>query len=174
MKLARIVLFATVCAALTGCGQAEQPKDATKPVKVGIFSSARECHEIGQLPDDVCTKAIEEAGKEHDKKTVLHADLETCETAEGVNNCERAGGKQYRPRLQAYAVVLDGAPMAAHSLYASNRSGVAFKAINGSHYLTNDPNLVFSESTLELAANLGGTHQEDATGGLAGAAGNIH
>lgn len=174
MKSLRFFFLAATALALSGCGDAGQPKSAGKPVKIGVFSSARECHEIGRLADDVCAKAIEQAGREHDKQTTLHAAMEVCEAAEGANNCERAGGTHYRPKLQAYAVILEGAPMTAHSLYASNIQGVAFRSLAGDRYTTNDPNLVFSETALELAASLGDTRHDDTSADLAKDAANIH
>lgn len=174
MKSLGFFFLAAAGLALAGCGDAGQPKSNEKPVKVGVFSSARECHEVGKLSDDLCAKAIEQAGREHDKKTTLHAAIEACEAAEGANNCERAGGNHYRPKLQAYAVILEGAPMAAHSLYASNIQGVAFRSLAGDRFTTSDPNIVFSETALELAAALGDSRHDENSADLAKAAANIH
>ena len=127
---------------LAGCGAAPQKSAASAPR--GIFTSANDCSENGQLKIELCSKAIDAAIAEHEASAPSYTTLKACETAEGADRCERAASGRYRPRLLAF-LVTGSAPPVGRPLYATLKGEPGFRTGERKNLLASDETLRFSE-----------------------------
>ncbi len=171
MRSVRLISVLGLCLALAGCGPGE-PQGPIEPVRIGLYSSAKECASLGKLPMESCVKAIETAGNEHDTRSTLHRKLKLCEAEAGAGNCEAAGGNYYRPRLEAFVVVSQGSNVMARPLYA-NKGDAPFKDLDGKPYLVNDEQITISSSVHARAVAINPAADQGASA-IADAASNIH
>ena len=128
---------------LAGCG-------GGKPVAVvtaerSIFTSALDCEAAGKFSIDVCSATIEAAVAAHDKTAPSYKSIDSCETAEGKEKCERIGENLYRPRLSAFLITASTPPVAA-PLYLTRDGQPGFRTADKQNILAKDETLIFSKS----------------------------
>lgn len=152
MLFKRIPKFAAIfaTAALTACGQAEQPHAAAPKAEHGVFVSSTDCAERGKLTLDQCGQAIDQAVAAHNETSPVYRSLRQCERAQGPERCDRIGDMQYRARVQAFFVTMSD-PATAVALYAPTTSTAAFRSPSKQELSALDESLNMSHAALSIA-----------------------
>lgn len=138
--------------ALTACSDAPSaPKDAPPPPPRGIFISANDCAEAGKLTGDECGSAIDAAISTHETKTKGYKSLKQCVAAEGKDRCAKTVDGQYRPRLQAFLIVL-AKPVRSEPLYPPKKGKtLGFRSPTLPAVDASDESLIVSSAALTIA-----------------------
>lgn len=177
MLFKRLQLLAAIAAtaALTACGQAEEPHAAGPPPEHGVFISSTDCAERGTLTLDQCGAAIDQAVASHVETSPVYKLLRQCEAAQGPERCDRIGDNEYRARVQAFFVTMTD-PATAVPLYAPAQSTAAFRSPSKQELLASDETLKMSHAALSLANENARLPAPTAGGGVAlgDAAAGIH
>ena len=164
---------------LSACGNAEPPKPAGPPpvIEKGIYTSTTDCTESGKLPSEQCEKLIDMAVATHHTSAPVYKTKRQCEAATGPERCGKAVDGRYRPRLQAFFVVMSNPP-SAQPLYPSAANQIGFLSLGKQLILADDESLLVSNAAATLAhenAKLPATDTTSNAGeGLGAAAADIH
>ena len=172
--MSKIAIATTALAALTlaACGGGAPPPAAGPAVERGIFISSGDCADSKKLSAEECDKAIEEAVAQHEAQAIVYKTKSACEAVAGPERCNKAVDGQYRPRLQAFFLVM-GKPPTAVPLYPPHVSNMAFQSLSKQIIHAKDETLIFSASAVTLAnenAKLPGA----ATEAVSAAAADVH
>ena len=175
--MSKIAISTTALAALVlaACGGGAPPPPAGPPVERGIFISSGDCADSKKLSPEECDKAIDDAVAQHEAHAVVYKTVRACEIAAGPDRCNKTGASQYRPRLQAFFVVMSKPPTAV-PLYAPQASSMAFQSLSKQIIHAKDETIIVSASAITLAnenAKLPET-SADSAAGQAAAAADIH
>src|SRR5690606_39199743 len=104
---------------------------------------------------DKCAKAIDRAVGEHEKTARKFPTLADCETAEGVDRCEKAAERHYRPRLMSYLFTINKSRTVATPLYAGAKGAPVFRAADGTVYdYERTEGVKFSKEAMQKSAGL--------------------
>ena len=146
MKPAASVGACLLTMALAGCGGSAPKVQNLGPV--GVFTSAQDCAASEKLKLNDCNILIQQAIQLHQHTAKTYISERLCETAEGIERCERTDGNAFRPKLLAFMIAFTpppGTPTAA-PLYALKEKG-AVGFITGDKaktLLAVDETLIFS------------------------------
>jgi uncharacterized protein YgiB involved in biofilm formation len=113
---------------LAGCG------GETGPITKVVYISSGDCAQGGLIDFDKCAKAIDKAVVEHEKTARKYPTLLDCETSEGVDRCEKAAERHYRPRLMSYLFTISKTKTTAAPLYAGAKGAPVFRSADGTVY----------------------------------------
>jgi len=139
-----LLLVSALPFTLAGCGGDEPAAAAapTGPKERHIYVSAVDCETGGRGTLEECSAAIEKAVLAHEKSPPPYKSLNSCETKEGANKCERVADRAYRPRLTAY-VFDKTTSLVAQPLYPT---AAGYRTADGKVLAATDDNLIFSKS----------------------------
>ncbi len=141
-----------VASAVSGCGNAGTSSNSEKSSGTrGVIASASDCASFGDEAVKACSAAIERAVNAHEASSTLYRNIQACESAVGVNQCERAASGKYRPRLSAFVVTIGSQATTAEPLYPVKGGGVGFQTAGASKLLASDQSVPFSRLALSVA-----------------------
>ncbi len=145
--------LACLAAALGGCGNGgSASSSAGKSADMrSVIASASDCSSFGPEVVKACGVAIERAIARHEAASAMYRNIQACERAVGVNQCERAASGQYRARLSAFMVSIGRDATRAEPLYPVKGGGVGFQTADASKLLANDQSVPFSRLALSVA-----------------------
>lgn len=151
LKMSRLFLALTPLA-LAACSDAPSaPKEAAPPPPRGIFISANDCAAAGKLTGDECGGAIDAAIAAHESKTKGYKTLKQCDAAEGKDRCTKTVDGQFRPRLQAFLIVM-AKPVKAEPLYPPKKGKtLGFRSPTLPAVDASDESLIVSSAALTIA-----------------------
>lgn len=157
----RSLSYAGLCAlfclasAVSGCGKAGSSSNTSKASDTrGVIASASDCASFGPEAVKACSTAIERAVNAHEASSTLYQNIKACESAVGVNQCERAASGKYRARLSAFVVTMGSGSTRAQPLYPVKGGGVGFQTAGADVLLASDPSVPFSRLALSVAETL--------------------
>lgn len=141
-----------LAAALGGCGKSGSSSSNSKSTDTrGVIASASDCASFGPEAVKACSRAIERAVNAHEASSTAYRNISACESAVGVNRCERAESGKYRARLSAFVVTIGSQATTAEPLYPVKDGGVGFQTASASKLLANDQSVPFSRLALSVA-----------------------
>ncbi len=178
MSKCSLVSTLTAVVLLGGCGDTAPPAKPVAEVAVerGVFISSQDCSESKKLSPENCDKAIEQAIRIHETQATPFKTLRQCAAARGPDRCEKMTTGQYRPRLQAFFVVMSNPPLAV-PLYPSSGNEIGFLSLTKQAISGLDENLVISLPSQTIAhenAKLQAPDAVDPSIALGAAAADIH
>jgi uncharacterized protein YgiB involved in biofilm formation len=138
-------------AVLGGCGDGGSVAGSKAADTRGVIASASDCVSFGADAVKACATAIERAVESHEASSASYNNIEACESAVGVNRCERSASGTYRPRLSAFMVTVGSSAAHAEPLYPDKDGGVGFQTAGSSKLLASDQSLNFSRLALSVA-----------------------
>lgn len=153
----RILPFAGVfglfglTAILGGCGDGGSVAGTKAADTRGVIASASDCVSFGPDAVKACAAAIERAVAGHETSSTSYNNIEACESAIGVNRCERSASGTYRARLSAFIVTVGSSSAHAEPLYPVKDGGVGFQTAGSSKLLASDQSVAFSRLALSVA-----------------------
>jgi hypothetical protein len=150
-QLSKFVML-TGLLALSGCGADPQPapKSAAPAIERGVFISATDCAATGKLTLDQCGDAIDKAVASHEAHAPDFAALDRCEAMFGQDRCDKGFDQRYRPRLQAFFVIL-AKPARAVPLYPPANNMIGFQSPSKQPINATDETLRVSVAALTVA-----------------------
>ena len=140
-----------VASAFGGCGNAGSSNSSKSTSTRGVIASASDCASFGDDAVKACGVAIERAVETHEASSTLYRNIQACESAVGVNQCERAASGKYRARLSAFVVSIGSQTTTAEPLYPVKGGGVGFQTASASKLLASDSSVPFSRLALSVA-----------------------
>ncbi len=153
-NLPSAALFSLFCvaSALGGCGNAGSSSSEGKSSGTrGVIASASDCASFGPEAVKACGTAIERAVNAHEASSTLYRNIKACESAVGVNQCERAPSGKYRARLSAFVVTMGSGSTRAEPLYPVKGGGIGFQTAGADKLLASDQSVPFSRLALSVA-----------------------
>ena len=150
--MSKTAIATTILASLilAACGGSAPPPVAGPAVERGIFISSGDCADSKKLTADECDKAIESAVALHEAQAVHHKTARACEAVAGLERCDKTVDGQFRPRLQAFFVVMSKPPTAV-PLYPPQVSSMAFQSLSKQIINAKDETLIVSAAAVTLA-----------------------
>ena len=136
---------------LGGCGESRSVAGSKAADTRGVIASASDCVSFGPDAVKACAAAIERAVASHEASSTSYNNIEACESAVGVNRCERSASGTYRARLSAFMVTVGSISTHAEPLYPVKDGGVGFQTAGSSKLLASDQSLNFSRLALSVA-----------------------
>jgi hypothetical protein len=141
-----------VAALLGGCGNGGSSAGGGKSSDTrGVIASASDCVSFGPDAVRACGTAIERAVARHEAASATYRNIKACETAVGVNQCERAASGKYRAKLSAFMVTIGADAVHAEPLYPVKDGGIGFQTADASKLLASDQSVPFSRLALTVA-----------------------
>ncbi|MCB1520970.1 MAG: DUF1190 domain-containing protein [Hyphomicrobiaceae bacterium] len=128
--------------ALAGCGG--EDKKVSDGLYRGVFTTAVDCADSGQLSYEDCANVMAAAVKIHEADAPTYKSQRSCISKEGQGKCEFTANGNYRPSLMAFLVVASKPPEA-KPLYAHPKGEKGFRDIANNTYTDDNDELTFSE-----------------------------
>lgn len=175
LKRTHVLGFLPVLGLLTGCGQSEEPKAAAPPAEHGIFISVSDCVESRKLSEEGCAEAIDSAVAAYDATAPTYKTANQCAGTIGPDRCDKSVDGLYRPRIQAFYVIMSNPPSAV-TLFPPTTPAIGFQSPSKQAIDARNENIFVSVAALTIAhenAKLGAPDVDYATG-LGAAAADIH
>jgi uncharacterized protein YgiB involved in biofilm formation len=148
-RLIPLALTFVAAVSMGGCGGDQGPTTRI------IYVSSSDCAEGGLIDFDKCAKAIDKAVTEHEKTAKRYPALVDCESIEGVDRCEKAAERHYRPRLMSYLFSINKARAVAAPLYAGSKGAPVFRSADGTVYdYERTEGVKFSRQAMQKSAGL--------------------
>ena len=146
--------FACLASALVGgCGNGDSASSSAGKSSDtrSVIASASDCSSFGPEVVRACGAAIERAIARHEAASAMYRNVQACDRAVGVNQCERAASGKYRARLSAFMVTIGREATKAEPLYPVKDGGIGFQTADASKLLASDQSVPFSRLALSVA-----------------------